>query len=132
MNGIKAQFIDHLSFVVKDLQTTEEFYSKFLGEPIIKNDGLIVFKVGNIRLFFKLSPKEIPNQNYDKDDIGVNHIGLGVRTIEELKKFEEHLSVVGIKHSEFKTGKFGNEYIWFDDPSGIRLEIYHRPLEPRA
>lgn len=132
MDKIKINFIDHMSLIVKDLNETEKFYSKFLDDPIIKNDELLVYKVDGMRLFFKLSPKDILNSSYDKDDIGVNHIGFGVRTIDELKQFEEHLSLAGIKHSEFKVGRFGNEYIWFDDPNGIRLEIYHRELESSA
>lgn len=124
---MKPNFIDHISLIVRDLNKTEEFYSKFFGDPILYNENLVVYKVGEIRLYFKLSPKGIPNPNYDKDDLGMNHIGLGVRTLEELGNFDQFLSKSGIKHSEFKTGKFGNKYIWFDDPDGIRLEIYHRP-----
>ena len=126
---MKPNFIDHLSLIVKDLDRTEEFYSKFLGNPILRNETLLIYKISNIRLYFKLSSKRVIDSKYDKDSIGMNHIGLGVRTLDELKEFERHLSEVGVKHSEFKVGKFGNEYIWFDDPNGIRLEIYHRPEE---
>ena len=127
--SMKPNFIDHISLIVKDLSRTEEFYSKFLGEPTLRNDNLVVYKIGDVRLYFKLSPKGTPNPNYDKDDVGMNHIGFGVRTLDELEKFEQFLSEAGIKHSEFKVGKFGNRYVWLDDPDEIRLEIYHRPEE---
>ena len=127
--SMKPNFIDHVSLIVRDLSKTEEFYSKFLGSPVLRNDNLVVYKIGDTRLYFKLSPRGLTDSKYDKNDIGMNHIGFGVRTIQELKEFEKHLSDVGIKHSEFKVGKFGNEYVWFDDPDGIRLEIYHRPEE---
>ena len=127
---MKPRAIDHISLIVKDLQKTEGFYSKFLGGPIMCAENLIVYKVGDTRLYFKLSPKGLAGP-YEKDNIGMNHIGFGVRTVDELKAFERFLTEVGIKHSEFKVGKFGNEYIWFDDPDGIRLEIYHRPVEQK-
>ncbi len=126
---MKPDFIDHMSLIVRDLDKTANFYSKFLGEPILRNENLVIYKVGDTRLYFKLSPKGIPAATYDKDDVGMNHIGLGVRTSEELKRFENFLTEVGIEHSDFKVGKFGNEYVWFDDPDGIRLEIYGRPEE---
>ena len=126
---MQPQFIDHLSVIIKDLNRTEEFYSKFLGNPILRNERLVVYKTGDTRLFFKISPKGETDFKYDKNEIGVNHIAFGVRTIEELRDFEKLLTEAGIKHSDFTTGKFGNEYIWFDDPDGIRLEIFHRPAE---
>ena len=58
----------------------------------------------------------------------MNHLAFGVRTGEELREFEKTLNDAGITNSGIKTDKYGNkEFIWFDDPSGIRLEIYCRP-----
>ncbi len=121
---MKPKFIEHISLIVKDIDQTEEFYSKFLPKPIIHNETMVVYKVGETRLFFKLSPIGTLSEVYDKDDIGMNHIGWGVTTVDELKEFQEFLSEVGIKTSDIKLGKFGNEYVWFDDPNGIRLEVY--------
>ena len=122
------KFIDHISLIIKDLERTEQFYSKFLGKPILRNETLIIYKIGDTRLYFKISPKGVTDSNYDKEDIGMNHVGFGVRTLDELKKFEQLLTKIGVKHSEIKIGKFGNEYIWFDDSDGIRLEFYVRKI----
>jgi catechol 2,3-dioxygenase-like lactoylglutathione lyase family enzyme len=121
---MQPKFIEHISLIVKDIQQTEEFYSKFLAKPIIHNESMVAYKVGDTRLFFKVSPKGTLSGTYDKDDIGMNHIGWGVHTVDELKEFQKFLSEAGIKTSEIELGKFSNEYIWFDDPNGIRLEIY--------
>lgn len=121
---MQPKFIEHISIIVKDINVTESFYSRFLGTPILKTENLVVFKIGETRLFFKLSPRGESNATYDKDGIGMNHIGLGVKTVDELNQFDKFLTELGIQHSEIKTGKFGNEYFWFDDPNGIRLEIY--------
>ena len=121
---MKLKLIEHLSIIIKDIDRTGNFYSKFLGDPIMKTENLVVFKVGDTRMFFKLSPRGNVDKIYDKDGIGMNHIGLGVSSVEEVKRFKEFLSTQGIQTSDLKTGKFGNEYVWFDDPDGIRLEIY--------
>ena len=126
---MKPSFTDHLSFIVKDIKKTEDFYSKFLEVPIYKTEGLIVYKVGDTRLFFKQLSGGVEAEYFDKDNVGVNHLAFGVRTVDELKELKEHLIKAGIKHSEIKLGRFGNEYIWFDDPDGIRLEVFHRPIE---
>lgn len=123
---MKFNFIDHLSLIVRDLSQTEEFYSKFLGKPILRDEGLLVYIVGTTRLFFRQLAVD-SGSAYNKDNTGINHIGIGVKTIDELEKFDQLFSEVSVAHSEVKTGKFGNKYIWFDDPDGIRLEIYHRP-----
>lgn len=121
---MQIKLIEHISLIIKDINRTEEFYSKLLGEPILHNENMVVYKIGDTRLFFKLSPKAVVGAEYDKDNIGMNHIGFGVKTVDELKQFQQFLSDMGIEHSEIKIGKFGNEYIWLDDPDGIRLEIY--------
>lgn len=121
---MQPTFIDHISLIVSNINRTEQFYSKFLPRPIIHDETMVVYKVGDTRLFFKLSPKDVSDREYDKDSIGMNHIGFGVKTVDELKQFQKLLSETGIQHSEIKLGKFGNEYIWLDDPDGIRIEIY--------
>lgn len=121
---MQPKIVEHISIIVKDINRTESFYSRFLGSSILKNENLVVFKVGDTRIFFKLSPTSDTGSEYNKDGIGMNHIGFGVETMDELKQFQQFLSEQGVECSEIKTGKFGNEYVWFDDPDGIRLEIY--------
>ena len=122
---MKINFIDHISLIVRNLDETESFYSKFLGEPILKNENLRVYKIGELRLYFRLISKT--EASYDKDNIGMNHIGFGVRSMDELKDMKNKLTELGIQHSDFKVGKFGNDYVWLDDPNGFRLEFYSRP-----
>ncbi len=52
--------------------------------------------------------------------------------MKELKHYKQILSKAKIKHSGIKVDKYGNkEFIWFDDPDGIRLEFYLRPTEKK-
>ena len=124
---MKINFIDHIVIIVKNIATTENFYTSFLGTPEYVKDGTLVYKIGDTKLFFVLPKAEFAP--IDKDKGGLNHIAFGVRTMEELKAFETILNQAAIKHSGIKNDVHGNkEYIWFDDPDSYRVELYRRPL----
>ena len=113
--------------MVRDVKRSKEFYSKFLGEEIQYDKESVAFQVGDTKLFLGLPYHKIKNNEFDKDRIGLNHLAFGVRSLEELKKFEKVLNDAGIKNSGIKIDKYGKkEFIWFDDPDGIRLEFYLR------
>jgi glyoxylase I family protein len=116
--------VDHLVFRVPNMTRTERFYNVLLGEPF-KADGYIMYMVGDTRLFF--TPCVEQATPYNKENIGLNHMALAVRTIEELETIELHLSQQGVAHSGIKLWQDGlTKYIWLDDPDGIRIEYWLR------
>jgi glyoxylase I family protein len=126
---LRPNSLDHVVFRVRDLERTERFYSVLLGEPF-KADGYVLYMVGDTRLFF--TPSADHAATYDKENVGLNHIALGVSTIEELQNAEAQLNQGGIVHSGIKFWRDGKtRYIWMDDPDGIRVEYWLRlPEEP--
>jgi catechol-2,3-dioxygenase len=65
---------------------------------------------------------------YEKEKIGLNHIAFGVRTLKELQTIQTQLDRSGISHSGIKLWQDGlTEYIWLDDPDGMRVEFWLRP-----
>lgn len=126
--GEKPSFIDHLVLIVKDIKKTIDFYNAFLGKPENLEKDSVSYKIGDTKIFFGLPYKEYDNP--DKDMGGINHIALGIRTIDELRFFESILNNASIKNSGIQVDKYGQkEFIWFDDPDGYRLEFYLRPNE---
>ena len=126
--SMKPQFIDHIVIIVRNIVETERFYSNFLGEPIHLDKEQVAYNINDTKIFFGLPYGEWENR--DKDKSGLNHLAFGVRTAGELRSFERLLNEASIKNSGIKIDKYGDkEFIWFDDPSGIRLEFYCRPLE---
>ena len=120
-------FVDHLVFRVRDMDLTERFYTVLLEEPL-KADGYIMYMVGDTRLFF--TPSVDHASPYNKENVGLNHIALGVRTIEELQRVESQLNEGSVAHSGIKLWQDGlTKYIWLDDPDGIRVEYWLRPPE---
>ena len=123
---MKPTFLDHIVILIKDIKTTEKFYSLFLGKPIDRTDYHVAYEIGETKIFFGLSGnKDTPK--FDKENLGLNHLAFRVKNLEELKEFEKILNKVKIKNSGIQIDKYGKkEFIWFDDPDGIRLEFYLR------
>jgi glyoxylase I family protein len=118
-------FVDHLVFRVSEMERTERFYSALLGQPL-KEDDYLMYMVGATRLFFTRS-KEPPHGKYQKENVGLNHLAFGVRTREELQTIQAQLDSTGITHSRIKVWQDGiTEYIWLDDPDGMRIEFWLR------
>lgn len=123
----RPDFVDHLVFRVRDMGRTETFYSALFGEAY-KEDGYIMYRTGDTLLFF--TPAMEGAAPYNKENAGLNHIALGVRTIDELRTAESQLNAVGIVHSGIKVWQDGStRYIWLDDPDGIRVEYWLRESE---
>lgn len=122
---MKPLFIDHIVLIAKDVKETEKFYSTFLSSPEYVGEDSISYKVGETKIFFALANTEWATQ--DKDAGGLNHLAFGVKSVEELKKFESKLNESNIKNSGVQIDKYGGkEFIWFNDPNGYRLEFYLR------
>ena len=123
---MQPKYIDHIVLIVKNIEETEKFYSSFLGKPEHQDENQVAYKIGETKIFFGLPYGEY--EKSDKDKTSLNHLAFGVKTAEELREFEQILKEANIKNSGVKIDKYGNkEFIWFDDPSGIRLETYCRP-----
>ncbi len=120
-------FVDHLVFRVREMARSELFYTAVLEEPFCE-DGYVMYQVGETRLFFTpCADKAAP---HDKEDVGFNHIALGVRTPEELQAVAAQLDEARVVHSGIKLWQDGlTRYVWLDDPDGIRVEYWLRIAE---
>ncbi|HEX5229645.1 MAG TPA: VOC family protein [Bryobacteraceae bacterium] len=122
--------VDHLVFRVSDTKQTERFYNALLGAPLFRAEDYVMYMVGETRLFFTPSSGQAAAHN--KENIGFNHMALGLRTLEELQTVESQLNEAGIAHSGIRVWEDGlTKYIWLDDPDGMRIEYWLRlPEEP--
>ncbi|HXW55438.1 MAG TPA: VOC family protein [Candidatus Cybelea sp.] len=123
---ISAQFVDHLVFRVAKLERTERFYAAVLGQCPDRAEDSVMFAVGDTRLFFTRSVED-QGEPYDKEKVGLNHLAFGVRTIEELHAIQSQLDTAMVQHSGIEIDRYGHkEFIWLDDPDGLRVEFYLR------
>ncbi|HXW93074.1 MAG TPA: VOC family protein [Terriglobales bacterium] len=124
---IRPQFVDHLVWRVRDLSLTERFYAALLGAPDHRASDSIMYQVGDTRLFFTRCHEQTA-ATYDKERVGLNHFALGVRTLGELTRIQTQLDTAGIAHSGIKIDSYGGkQFVWMDDPDGLRVEFYLRP-----
>jgi glyoxylase I family protein len=124
---IRPLFVDHLVWRVRDLSQSEKFYAACLGTPHQRGADSIMYQVGDTRLFFTRCTGDHAAA-YDKERVGLNHFALGVRTLGELEKIQSQLEAAGIAHSGIQLDPYGTkEFIWMDDPDGLRVEFYLRP-----
>ena len=124
---IPPSFVDHIVLRVADLDRAERFYTAVLGQFPHRSEGSLMYQVGDTRLFFTLST-QYKQGSYDKENVGLNHLAFGVRTLEELQNIHQELVSVGISSSGIKLDHYGQrEFIWLDDPDGMRIEFYLRP-----
>jgi catechol-2,3-dioxygenase len=121
------QFVDHLVFRVSGLEASEQFYSTLLGEPGYRTEDSLMYMVGETRLFLTLSP-EAEGNRAEKERAGMNHIAFGLNSLKELETVQLRLDTARIAHSGTKLDPYGSrEFLWLDDPDGIRIEFYVRP-----
>ena len=121
-----TDFVDHLVFRVSTLEVTERFYAALLLQPPERAVDSRMYQVGHTRLFFT-SVAGRQTRTHDKEQVGLNHVASGVRTIEDLESIQAQLSDQLIAHSGIVLDQYGlNEFIWLDDPDGIRVEFYLR------
>jgi len=125
---MKLKFIDHILIIIGNIDRTVKFYTKILGKSIHRDKESVSWKIGDTKIFFGLPFKNINNNKFDKNRIGLNHLAFGVRTLEELKMWQKKLDDENIQNSGIiKDKHLDRDYIWFDDPDLIRQEIYLRP-----
>jgi glyoxylase I family protein len=125
--------IDHLVFRVPDLVKVEAFYSALLGPPLQATETSAMYCVGATRVFFTQIEGGADNRidavgGYDKESTGLNHLAFGLTTLAELVRVRGQLDEAGIRHSGIGKDRYGKrDYIWMDDPAGMRVEFYVRP-----
>jgi catechol-2,3-dioxygenase len=123
-----SQFVDHLVFRVTELSRTERFYSIVLEQQPHRADESLMYQIGDTRLFFTRCDRSHQG-SHEKENVGLNHLALGIRTIEELQSVRTRLDQAQIVHSGIRKDQYGHkDFIWLDDPDKMRIEFYCRPL----
>ncbi len=117
--------LDHIVISVKNLKKSVTFYESFLGKAKV-SDYDANWMLGETKLFLT-HPYKKSARAFDKHNLGLNHLAFKVWSLTELKKYQQKLHIAKIKHSGIIIDQYSKkEFIWFDDPDGIRLEFYLR------
>ncbi|MDP3697549.1 MAG: VOC family protein [Candidatus Taylorbacteria bacterium] len=125
---IEDLFLDHVVLTIGDLKKTEKFYKNIFGRPEYSDSSSIMWHFDKTKLFFCLPYNKLPkNDLFSPNRIGLDHIAVGVSSVQVLKDIESVLNSKGIKHSGIHIDKHSKkEKIWLNDPDGIRVEFFLR------
>ncbi|WP_027087044.1 ring-cleaving dioxygenase [Cohnella panacarvi] len=130
--------IHHVTAFVQDAQRTVDFYSGFLGLRLVKKtinfDAPEVYHLyfgneggspGTVITFF-------PWKGSRHGRVGRGQVGVTsyVVPVDAFDFWQERLSKFSVDYKE--ATRFGEQYLQFEDPDGLRVEIVAREEGPRS
>ena len=120
--------IHHLALTVSDLDASTAFYERLFGfAPAgeLTGDGLqrrLFALPGGTNLgLTEHTPTTV--EGFTPFRPGLDHLGLAVRSRDELEAWAEHLTRLGIAHGGLVEAPYGVA-LSFTDPDGIALEFF--------
>jgi len=120
----------HIGLNVNDLERSKEFYREIFGFEIggesTAEDKKFAFLAQDGKLILTLWQQS--SAEFSKQTAGLHHLSFRVKSVEQVKEIESKLRRKGVKliydgivlHGEGAT----SGGIFFEDPDGIRLEIF--------
>jgi glyoxylase I family protein len=131
--------IDHLDLVVTSLEESLAFYRGLLGplgwvreSPIVGERGERVVYLGRMGQAGSISLREAQSETpHDRYAVGIHHLAIRVDSREAV---DERAAWLRAQGAEIESGPREYDYVpgyyavFFRDPSGIKLEIVHKPI----
>jgi glyoxylase I family protein len=123
----KASGIHHITLRVSDLDRSRQFYERVLE---LEADQVFEDKCrfrlpGGTRLSLRLALPGTPaNDRFSEFRIGLDHIALGVDTVETLEALVERLQSAGVATEGVQRHPEGFLLVSFRDPDNIQWEYF--------
>lgn len=129
-NRIQTEAVHHLTLTVTDLARAIEFYTTNLGfqKAMDLSPTRVLLANGKAILALTEAPdpaRVIPNDRFDENRVGLDHVSLNVNNHNKLEEAVRHFDEQGISHGEIKDlgPGLGVYVLAFRDPDNIQLEL---------
>ena len=116
--------LDHISLMVRSLETSMPYYNKLLGligfdklREDVWSDGQFVFQ-------FKQANED--TRPYERYGTGMNHLGFSAPSADFVQEIQSKMRDAGFAAPEIQNLE-GAVMLFMKDPDGIRFEITYYP-----
>jgi glyoxylase I family protein len=128
MTTVPTGVINHFALTVTDKDRARDFYTEVLNFKFLMEFGpKYLLSNDQVILAINESPnpsRAIPDDRFDENRVGLDHISLAVSSREELERASQEFDRRGIPHGEIKDlGDLGILVMAFRDPDNIQLEL---------
>src|SRR6478609_6514884 len=116
--------VSHFTFTVTDLEVSTRFYADVMGLLPLLDFGygrLLMDRRTGFTIAVALPP-DAQGGRFTHLATGLDHLGFGVDSVEELEEWVRHLDEHGVERSPITDGGM-SMHLNFRDPDGIALEI---------
>jgi glyoxylase I family protein len=116
--------VDHASLTVTDLDRSERFYTDVFGLLRLADFGpvrILVHRPTSFILALAHHDAAYGGQ-FSELRTGLDHLGFGVTSRDELVAWEHRLEVLGVEYTPIRDMEFGS-HLNFRDPDRIALEL---------
>jgi catechol 2,3-dioxygenase-like lactoylglutathione lyase family enzyme len=125
----------HVALTVKDVEASGAWYRRLLGtEPVLDEHTdagfrhLVWVLDGGTLLGIHQHQREAPDEPFTEFRVGLDHVGFGCTSRDELQKWVDRLNELGISHGGIVDAGYGSG-LSFRDPDGIALEFFAPPAQ---
>jgi glyoxylase I family protein len=118
--------VNHVGLTVSDLDRAREFYTDVLGFQQVAEFGpKLLFHNGGVLLALAPAPHQpLPNDRFDENRIGLDHLSLAVASRADLDQAAQALDARGVPRGEIlDLAPFRMYVLAFRDPDNIQLEL---------
>jgi len=121
--------LDHLTLTVIDPARSAAWYQALLGSAtVIEREGPTWTRKrlrwpDGLVLGFTQHVGKTPNDRFDHERVGLDHIGLGCANEAEVRAWADRMSALGIEHGPVEDVPYGWA-VTARDPDGIPVEFF--------
>ena len=125
--ALQIRGIHHVILTVSDPTRSAAFYEKVLGvKPFPGDEKVVCISCKDFLMCFQRPPRQgLPNDRFDENRLGLDHIGFSVESRQQLEDLlvvlqELEVATAGIEYDPDGEG----DYVCFRDPDNIQIEFY--------